>query len=237
MKKKNILFLGILLVLLVLFSLGCGKNFLNNTEASDNTKANELNSGQEQIEEKGIQFPAALEEGKLEVESLFQFEGINPDADNAIGTETAAIAVKNVSDRYLDEAEITVLTDDGELLFCVTNLPAGSTVMAFELENKPLSDGALCEEINCKAVFKDDVTNIPEQILVEEDGIQINITNTSEESISKVIVYCHGPFEGEYFGGIARKYELQGLAAGETKEIIAEDFFLGVAEVVHVEIE
>ena len=239
MKRKNVLYLGMLLMLLMLPSLGCERNAFDNkeTEASENTKADESNSEQEQEEEKGVQFPIVLEDGKLEIESLFQFEGINPDANNATGTETAAIAVKNVSDKYLDEAEITVLTDEGELMFFVTNLPMGSTAMAFSTDNEALSGSAVCHEIKCDVTFQDDVIGIPEQISIQEDGMEINVTNTSEQSLSKVTIYCRCPFEEKYFGGAAYQYELQDLTAGETKVIHAEDSILGIVEVVRVEIE
>lgn len=239
MIKKQKLFFFIMLFLAVIF-WGCDKKETSEgkeMETSESAKTDELSLEEGQIEEIGVQFPIVLEDGKLEVESMFQFEGFNPDADNAMGTETAAISVKNLSDMYLEEAKITVLTDEGELMFVVTDLPKGSSARAFSIENKFLESNAVCNDVKSEAVFKDDVVGIPEQILVQEDGIQISVTNASEQSLSKVTVYCRCPFDEEYFGGAAYQYELQGLAAGETKVINAEDFLLGIVEVVRVEIE
>jgi hypothetical protein len=41
----------------------------------------------------------------------------------------------------------------------------------------------------------------------------------------------------EYFGGMAYQYELQGLTSGETKIINAEEFLLGMVQVVRVDVE
>ena len=178
-----------------------------------------------------------VEDGKLEIESLFSFEGINPDADNATGEDIAAISVKNLSGMYLEEAKITVLANEEELQFAVTDLPEGSSANAFSIDNAMLESSFVCDDVKCEAVFKDNEVGIPEQITVEENGTQISVTNNSEQELSKVTIYCRCPFEEEYFGGIAYQYEIQGLATGETKLVNAEDFFLGIVEVVRIEVE
>ena len=244
MKKKYIL--GILLVSLMLFA-GCGKEealetskeeTLEVVEAEKHVAENEPENKSEDKKYSEIQFPIILEDGKIEIESLFPFEGFNPDAGNQTGNDIASISVKNLSGTYLEEAKISIwLNEETEVKFIVTDLPAETSAMAFSIENKTLGDEISCSNVSCEARFTDEIKGIPEQISVQEDGTQVSVTNLSGQDLSRITVYCRCPFDEEYFGGMAYQYELQGLAAGQTKVIHAEELLLGIVEVVRVDVE
>ena len=76
-----------------------------NEEASKVTDAAEdaAEEDEEDAEEtdEGLAFPYLLEEEQIQVDSLFQYSGINPDAENAECEDVAAIQMKNNSEQYL----------------------------------------------------------------------------------------------------------------------------------------
>ena len=88
-----------------------------------------------------------MEDGNLQVDSLFQYSGINPDCDGEMGDDIAALQVTNLSDRFVERAELTATLLDGTgLNFVITNVPAGQTVLAFAVDNAAYPDmTVLCE--------------------------------------------------------------------------------------------
>lgn len=178
-------------------------------------------------------FPLALEDGKLEISSLFQFTGINPDCGNQEGTNIGAITLKNVSDSYLEEAHITLtLVDGSQLHFAVTELPAGASAMVFSTENTGIPENAACAGAVSDASFDDSAVTVSDRVAAYADGIHITVTNTSDEDISRIVVYCRSPLGEEYFGGITYSYTITDLPAGESTSVDATDCILGIAEVV-----
>ena len=254
MGKK--VFTSFVLVLVLMLFSGCGKK---NIDIADPIEQEEINNGifqegidetekvneietsmvtEEELMSECIEFPIMLEGGKLEIGSLFPFEGVNPDAGNEVGTEIASISVKNLSDQYLEEANISVLLNEGtEINFKVTELPAGASAMAFSIDNQVLDKKYVCVNVSGKVFFCDEPVEIPVQVSVKEEGTQISVTNLSSQEFSNIKMYCRCPFDEEYFGGVAYEYMLHELAIGETKTINAEEFLLGMVEVVRVEIE
>ena len=237
MKKKNILFFVALLVMPMLLSFGCGRNTSNNkeTEASENREADDLNLEQEQEEEKGVQFPIVLEDGKIEVESIFQFEGINPDCNDLEGEDIAAITLKNISDDYLKNAVIEATLDDGkEYTFSVDNLPAGKEAIAFVTDNSVLPSDGICMEVKAETRFEE-ITTV-DNVLISVDGMVVTIENATDEELMGIDVYCRNGFNEQYFGGMAYKYTIETIPAGECATITASDSILGMVDVVRVDV-
>lgn len=181
--------------------------------------------------------PVALEDGKIEIESLFQFDGINPDCENQEGTGIAALVLKNTSGTYLAEAAVTLtLADGAQLHFKVTDLPADQSVMAFSTENQTIADDAVCVDAVCAASFDETAGMADDRVSVSADGWVVTVTNVSDEDISELVIYCRSPFGDEYFGGVTYQYTINDLPAGETATVEAWDCILGFVEVVRVEI-
>ena len=183
-----------------------------------------------------VTFPISLAEGRLELESLFQFDGLNPDCGNAEGENVASLLLRNCSGEHLSEAVITLTQEDGtQLRFRVTELPAGKRVMAFCVDNLSLEQEAVTVGADCEAVFAQ-AAEIP-SLEVTTQGIAVTLTNTAEEDLSEIIVYCRSPFGEEYFGGMAFAYTIHSLPAGETATVEARDCVLGLAEVIRVTVK
>ena len=54
-----------------------------------------------------VEFPYKLEEGKISIDSVFQFTGFNPDNENMEGENIAALTVVNQSEQHLTFAQFT----------------------------------------------------------------------------------------------------------------------------------
>lgn len=183
-----------------------------------------------------VSLPLALE-GGLQLESLFQFSGINPDAANQEGADIAAILLKNTSGSYLLKADLTVtLTDGQKLTFAVADLPAGKSAMAFSLENATIGADAACSAASCDATFDAALVPIPPQVTASANGMTVTLTNNSDKALTNLVVYCRSPLDEEYFGGIAYKYTVNSLPPHGTVTVDAVDCILGIAEVVRVDI-
>lgn len=183
-----------------------------------------------------VTFPVEIENG-LEVRSIFQFSGMNPDADNMFGEEIAGVQLVNTSDEHLIRAEITALLGDGTTLtFVAEDVPAGKTAAAFCLEHERLPDADMCEEIFGWAEFDSVDPRNPELVQISVSGTEITIKNVSGESLTDLNVFCHSVLDNSYFGGSTYSYRIASLPAGGSAVVIAEDCFLGMTEVVRVDI-
>ena len=183
-------------------------------------------------------FPVVCADGKLEIQSLFQFAGFNPDCGNAETADVAVITVKNTSEEFLQEADILVTTTNGaSLSFRVTQLPAGEAAMAFSLENAPVAIGAGCAEVACQAEFAE-MSIWADLIALGVEGTTVTLTNLGSEDLTDLVVYCRCPVGEEYFGGLAYEYEIEKIPAGGSATVdAAEACLLGIVEVVRITIE
>lgn len=247
--KKNIskvrtvavvLALTVALAVMVLYVMPHLLYRLSGADQSDNnngmegltagTTATELTNG---VASSAVMLPLSLENGKLEIESLFQFDGINPDCDNQQGDNIASVLLKNTSELFLTEATVEVELSDGtKANFNVTNLPAGKSVMTFAVDNAPMSDAVFCVGVSSTAAWDSPIE--PDSIAVTVDGVTITLTNHTDKNIPEVIVYCRAPLGEEYFGGITYEYKINDLPANGTATIEAIECIMGLAEVVRV---
>lgn len=180
-------------------------------------------------------FPVELEGGLLMVRSLFQFSGMNPDADNAFGEDIAGVELTNNSDSHMTAAEVTAVMSDGTVLtFRAEDVPAGRTVMAFCVEPTSIRDVSGCGEIYGYAEFDDSDLLRSDLVVCTVDGIAITVRNVSGTELSDLSVICHGLLDGSLFGGSTYCYNVSTLPAGASTVIYAADCILGMAEVVRV---
>lgn len=180
-------------------------------------------------------YPLVLEDGRLEITNLFQYEGINPDCGLAEGKNIASVMLRNTSGAYLEEAKISLTLVDGTVLnFTVMDLPAGKTVMAFETANLSAEENAACAQAVCTASWAEDPVALPDDIGLTVDGMTVTVTNNTGRHIPELVVYCRCPLDEDYFGGTAYQYTINDLPANESATIEALDCILGMAEVVRI---
>ena len=225
-KRKKQIFILILIAVIAVFAAAVIYNryLQNKTEGGE-------------AADSGIDFPYTSEDGNLQIMSLIQFTGPNVDAENADGENIAGLQIRNISDRYLDEAEIKVRIDDEtEYSFLVQDLPAGSETVAFELAGQSYDGQAVCREIECTAQMTD--TSMREDaVQITTDGSKLIITNIAEQQIDNAVVIYRCTTGDSYIGGISYEIPVSGLAAGESLEYEDSECLLGTPEVVGVEID
>lgn len=224
--KKLLPAAAVILVLLVILLAVRGRNGSGAAQGEEDPQ---------EAQELGLEFPYALENGKLEVSSLFQYSGDNPDCGDEMGEETGALAVTNLSEQHLTCARFTAeLADGTQLRFEVTDIPAGQTVWAFEAENTAYDLENTCLSIRCEASFEDVSPLAEDSLTTEVSGTSVTLTNVSGEELTNLTVYCHCWFNEVNFGGLTYAYPVSSIPAGESVEIQAEECYLGEAAVVRV---
>lgn len=210
-----------------------GQSALSDDAAASSDSGAELT--EESIFTTPVTFPLALEDGRLLLENLFRFDGLNPDCGNGSGSDIATITLTNQSDVCLSRAELTLLLDDGRRLhFVVSDLPAGKSVMAFATDNAAIDSETTCVEATCQATFDAEASLLTDRLGISVTGTHIAVENRSASDLTELVISCHGTLGDQYFGGIAYTYQIDSLPAGETAELDAVDCVLGLAEVVRI---
>lgn len=181
-----------------------------------------------------VELPYDLEGGDLRIISLFQTDALNPDCDNAEGSDLASVELVNLSDKYLEEARLAIVLDDGTTLaFLVQDLPAGMTVWAFETGNQSIADDAKCETIDCTAQFLDEQP-LMSGISTEASGASLTVTNQTGADIAVLTMRVHCLFENVYFGGKSAEYTIENFVNGAAAEINAVECYMGTAQAVSI---
>ena len=204
-------------------------------EPVNSSEAPQTSSSTEQDKPRfNVELPYDLENGDLRIISLFQTDAPNPDCDNAEGSDLASVELVNLSDKYLEEARLTILLTDGTALeFLVQDLPAGMTVWAFETGNQSLADDAKGEKIDCTAQFLD-AQPLMSGISTEAKDANLTVTNQTGADIAVLTLRIHCLFENVYFGGKSVEYTIDNLANGAAAEIYAAECYMGTAQAVSI---
>lgn len=185
-----------------------------------------------------ISLPCTLAEGKLEVSSLFQFTGFNPDCGGAQGTDIAALQLKNVSGEHLASAELTLtLNDSVPVAFRITDLPAGAEAMVFSAENVTMTPDDVGTALSGSFRFLPESPLMQGQVDFTADNMTITLTNCSDQELTQFDVCCHSMLDGICFGGLTYSYPVDSLPAGASISVDALDCYLGGALVSRISAE
>lgn len=187
---------------------------------------------------KMLEMPVALENGRLRIESIFPYSGMNPDDENQEVQNVAAITLLNCSGEYLKEARIALILDNGvQANFVITDLPAGRRAVAFCVDSAEIHEHTECMDVSCEAAFDSDASMKPDQVAVSVDGMSIALTNLTDKEIREMVVYCRCPLSEDFFGGITYQYTVNNLPANSSTTVDAWDCVLGMTEVVRIDIK
>ena len=177
-----------------------------------------------------LEFPLSLDDSTLQIESLFPFDGINPDCGYEEGTQIASIKLRNSSDRHLVRADILLTLSDGSRLrFLAEHIAPGQSGSVFCDSNTPLPQEPICVDVQCSTEFAP--APLWDDLTVQVSGMSVDLTNRSGRDIETIVIYCHDTLGDEYFGGVAYPYEINGLPAGESTTLTAVDCLMGIADV------
>lgn len=249
-RKKSRLWIVLIVVIVVLLGIVIAINQSEHkqepsteqaeeNEAVDDTQTADTNE-EEQTEpseetDTGLEFPYLLDDDKIQVDSLFQYSGINPDAQNEECEDVASLQLKNNSDQYLEKAEISVeLTDGTAFSFEAEDVPAGKSVMAFDTANEAYDGKTGVAFIDAATTYSSDAGLKEEAVKITSDDNGIQLENISGENLGNMKVKYHCVLDDMYFGGSSMETDVAGLAAGETTTVDTSESILGDAEVVSI---
>ncbi len=235
-KKSRFVLTGLVCLLAAASLIGCEKGVSEEQGVGTNPQSDTVTVDQESTPGQIIQFPYILEDGGLEVSSLFQYTGINPDCGDEMGEDIAALTVINISNRYLSKARFSVSLKDGTSLeFEVEDVPAGQTAWVFETANTAYADPTVqCVSVTCTAQFEETAPAWTAALTVDVQETDIILTNSSDKALADLTVVCHCLFDGVYFGGRTYAYSTDSIPAGGSVTLRAEDCYLGQAAVVRI---
>lgn len=243
-KKKWLLLLVILAAALVIL-LVLGLTRQGETARTEISDTEELPVSLEILQEETAaeepvtidsQLPYMLEEGRLEINSIFQYTGLNPDCNWEDGSNTGALVLINRSEEYLETVDIEVAMTDGVLLhFVIEDVPAGKIIWAFDNSNTAFDASSAIADVKTSARFLTEGGLAFEQVTASAQGTEVTLTNNTAEDLMDLQMHCHNILDGTYFGGASYSYPVEAIAAGKTVTISAEDCFMGEAAVTLLE--
>ena len=198
-----------------------------------------LEKEEKQIEETiqpTIEFPYSVDDGKLEIISLFQSNISNPDCNEEMGEDIASIEVKNQSGQFLASATITViLDDDTKLRFEISDIPADGIVWAFEAGNAEIPGQPICKMVECETAYEDTTPVMEDQLSIEAEETTVTICNLTDMELANLTASFHCLFdEGVYYGGSVYTYPIDKIQAGESISLEVSECYLGKAQAVRV---
>lgn len=209
-----------------------------NETAAEETQAKEENTEDTDTSEEtdtGLEFPYLLDDEQLQIDSFFQYSGVNPDAQNEDGEDIASVQMKNNSSKYLEEAEISVELNDGTTYsFKVQDIPAGKSVMAFDTANAAYDGKTGVAFIDAKTTYSTDAGVDEKAVKITSDDSDVQLENISGEALGNMKIKYHCLLDDMYFGGISSETELAGIDAGEKTAVDTSESILGDAEVVSI---
>lgn len=182
--------------------------------------------------------PQLLFDGKVVIESVFQYTGPNPDALWQEGNNIGAVIVQNVSEEYLDEATLQIGLSDGIVLnFLISDIPAGKKVWAFDINNSTITSDTIMAYADGEASFVADEVSIPgENVTISVDAQNVTITNVSDTDLHDITVSCKMVLDDAYFAGKSFEYSLDSISSGSSGFVTAFDCLVGNTEVTRIKV-
>ena len=251
-RKKNRVWIVLLIVIVIILGImiavnqSGSKQEPSTAQSGENKSVAEITKKPETEEEKenqesseeaddGLEFPYLLDDDQLQVDSLFQYSGVNPDAQNEENEDIASIQLKNNSEQYLESAEISVeLTDGTAFSFKVQDIPAGKSVMAFDTSNAAYDGKTGVAFIDADTSYSSEAGLQEETVKITSDEGEIQLENISRELLGNIKVKYHCVLDALYFGGCSIESDIAGLEAGENTVLDTSESILGDAEVVSI---
>ena len=222
----GVLVISILILLIVIALVVHKKNGEKSAEQGNET----------QMAEQGIEFPYAVEGTGITIKSLSQASVPNPDSNGELVDDIACVEVENTGETYISNLEISLKMQDGtEFNFKITDMPAGTLVQAFDVNNIVYDEENVCEEIKTENLKEENGSQLMEDVIqISVDETIVTLTNITEEPLENLSIVCHCDMDGSYFGGCSYTYDVESISAGESINLDASDCYLGQASVVRI---
>ena len=224
---KNIRkFIAVVLCFGIVFLCGCNKN----EESSENETKIAY----------GFEFPTELDY-MVTIEDCYLYSGEYVEDGTFEACENVvAIKVKNESGSDIQLLRIKAITDSKELVFEISTLTSGSTVIVLEKSKQSLSDDEkiLGFQRENRVDFEKNVSLMEDAFMVQGNLSTINVKNISESDIESdfYIYYKKKDADDNYFGGVTFRTRVEGgLKTNAIKQISAAAFDPSDSEVLFVD--
>lgn len=229
-QKMMIFVVFFVIVLAILVAVFGNKKDKDGVHSGEMNKEN-VGNHQELSE---LTFPVLQDGNRLKIDSVFQFTGINVDADWTECEDTGAIQLTNVSETYLESTEITVMLDDqSKLVFLIEDIPAGKSVIAFEIQNAKYDTQRKIVGIDVRSTYSQEIGAWKDDLELSAEKSQITVKNKSTKPLQNFSIKYHCDIDGSFFGGKSYEKVVETLDVGESLILDATEAILGEAAVVN----
>lgn len=161
------------------------------------------------------------------------------DGSDEIVANVMMIQVENTSDLAIQYAKITVSGPGGDAVFNLTTLLPGQRIVVLEAGRKAYAETDVYTEarVDNLAVFQEMPGLMEDKLQIQPLEGGFNITNISGEDITGEIKVYFKDMAGDLlYGGITYLVRIDGLAAGEVKQVMSANFTEKNSRVVFVQI-
>lgn len=245
MRKNQNEWISVLFLVFIIFvTAGCGTSQDTKEDTSDTIdcvsetppEVSPETSPTKEKTRQGLILPYELDDGRLMIRSVFPSTIANPDCNEEDGEDIASIEVVNQSGEFLVSADITVILDDDSAWnFRLTDIPAGTSVWAFETGNAEIAEDTICKSVECETEYETDMPVMEEVLAVEADGTMVTIQNLTGETLTGLKAGFHCLFDEDlYYGGCTYTYPIDTIPAGESISLEVEECYLGMAQAVRI---
>ena len=187
----------------------------------------------------GVIFPVSVYSDVFVEKAYLTTVDFPEDASFEEKQDVLALTVKNESNKTIQLLRIKVTTDQKEMIFEITTLPVNMPVNVFEKSGQTLAEN---EEII--SISGENRVDFEKSVGLERETFEldvhdkiINVRNITKEDINTDIYlyYKKKDADGNYFGGITFRAKIDGLKAGELKQVSVSHFALSDSEVIFLD--
>lgn len=131
--------------------------------------------------------------------------------------DVAAILVANNTGKFLELATVTYKVGDRTATFKVTGLPSGRRAWVLESSGMSIKEGDELILEDCEETYNPNAIETSDLLSVSRQGKSLTLTNTSDKTLSNVVVYFKNTLEDDTFmGGITYYMVFGDMAPGAT---------------------
>ncbi len=187
----------------------------------------------------GYEFPAAVYDG-ISIEDCYLYSGqFVEDGTFESCENVVALKVKNTSLVDIQLIRLKVTTDAKEMMFEISTLLAGETVIVLEKSRQTIEEKEKIVGIDYenRIFFDKDISLKEDVFMLQANQKTINIKNISQTEIESdiYVYYKKKDADGNYFGGITFRTKADGLKPDEIKQLPATNFDPDNSEVLFVD--
>lgn len=187
----------------------------------------------------GVIFPVSVYTDVVVEEASLRTAEFPEDGSFEEKKDVLTLRVRNESNKAVQLIRIKVTTDKKEMLFELTTLPVNMAVNVFEKSGQTLSKNEKIISISGenRVDFEKSIGLNRETFELDVHDKVINVRNISKNDINSdvYLYYKKKDKDGNYFGGITFRSKIDGLKAGELKQIPASHFALTDSEVIFLD--